>query len=440
MERESAVSRNIFLALIVSVVIIVAAVVIVFVLFPPAPVAVPAFSANAERSGTLVYLYHDGGDPLQERTTAFRINGMIVPKDAVSFLHGQNWPWTEGETIRIDDPAVGSPGDVEVLYTGGKTGVVVYSSQFTALPATTPVTPVPSIMGAQTPVQPTGIPATPAIPPTMPVSSSTTPITVPATPVTTSTGTGPRPPVALFSASPREGTAPLQVQFTDLSSGSPDQWIWNFGDGSGANEKNPSHLYPEPGNYTVSLAVSNSFGSNTRIQSSEIVVASTAMHEVYLQQSSTGYLLPDGYFQFVVTGPGASIKIGGPEYQFHQGDLVQLFPGDVSSGSITVNQNGIVGFSFTDVRMLVNGKAVRAGTVSGISVPSYSGLKSTFTIVIPPGDASMQLFVDATKVPPSYPEQITISGLGADSSGSMFLSTKTMSITFHGGAEGYVAS
>ena len=38
------------------------------------------------------------------------------------------------------------------------------------------------------------------------------------------------PPVAGFSATPRSGTAPLQVTFTDQSSGSPSGWAWFFGD------------------------------------------------------------------------------------------------------------------------------------------------------------------------------------------------------------------
>jgi hypothetical protein len=90
--------------------------------------------------------------------------------------------------------------------------------------------------------------------------------------------------------------------------------------------------------------------------------------------------------------------------------------------------------------MFVNGEAVQTGIVSGINVPMYSGLKSTFTIVIPPGDASMLLLVDGSKVPSSYSQQIVISGLGTDSSGSMFLSVRTRAISFRGGAEGFSVS
>jgi len=37
-------------------------------------------------------------------------------------------------------------------------------------------------------------------------------------------------PVALFSGDPFSGPAPLNVAFTDASTGSPTGWAWFFGD------------------------------------------------------------------------------------------------------------------------------------------------------------------------------------------------------------------
>lgn len=45
------------------------------------------------------------------------------------------------------------------------------------------------------------------------------------------------------------------IQFTDLSTGSPTSWLWNFGDGQTATEQNPLYTYSTPGVYTVSLTV-----------------------------------------------------------------------------------------------------------------------------------------------------------------------------------------
>lgn len=80
-------------------------------------------------------------------------------------------------------------------------------------------------------------------------------------------------PVADFTAFPRQGAVPLLVQFTDLSTGSPDHWVWNFGDGTtGATERNPSHIYYSFGNYTVSLTVWNDQGSSSITFSGYITV------------------------------------------------------------------------------------------------------------------------------------------------------------------------
>jgi PKD repeat protein len=73
----------------------------------------------------------------------------------------------------------------------------------------------------------------------------------------------PAGPVASFTANPTSGTAPLTVQFTDTSTGSPTSWSWNFGDGATSTAQNPSHTYSGAGSYSVTLTVSNANGSNT---------------------------------------------------------------------------------------------------------------------------------------------------------------------------------
>jgi PKD repeat protein len=196
-------------------------------------------------------------------------------------------------------------------------------------------------------------------------------------------------------------------------------------------------MYLQPGDYSVSLMATNSYGSNTRIQSSYIRVIVPQTTEIYLSGSRGGYLLPDGYLQFVVTGPEGTIKIAGTGYDFATGDLVQLFPGDVSSGEIDVNGNGVTRFSFSDVRMYVNGELKRTGIVSDISIPQVSGLKSTFTLVIPEGDTSAVLFAGERRVYNPEFRQVIISGLGPDNSGSMYLFKKTQDLTYRGGASGF---
>lgn len=79
----------------------------------------------------------------------------------------------------------------------------------------------------------------------------------------TVTGSGNKAPVALFTAAPASGTAPLKVKFTDKSANLPTSWKWSFGDGTSSTAKNPVHTYTKPGKYTVSLTATNKAGTNT---------------------------------------------------------------------------------------------------------------------------------------------------------------------------------
>jgi len=81
-------------------------------------------------------------------------------------------------------------------------------------------------------------------------------------------------PVASFSSNVTLGTVPLNVAFTDTSTGTPTTWSWNFGDGTAnSTVKNPTHGYSKVGNYTVVLTSTNSAGSSTAAKTNYIKVA-----------------------------------------------------------------------------------------------------------------------------------------------------------------------
>jgi hypothetical protein len=54
------------------------------------------------------------------------------------------------------------------------------------------------------------------------------------------------------------------VDFTSVSWYAPTAWTWDFGDGSGSAERNPSHFYAAAGPYEVCLTVSNAYGADTK--------------------------------------------------------------------------------------------------------------------------------------------------------------------------------
>lgn len=73
-------------------------------------------------------------------------------------------------------------------------------------------------------------------------------------------------PVADFAADITYGCAPAIVQFTDLSTGSPNSWFWDFGNGNTSTNQNPGAFYVTPGVYTIKLIVSDGNSSDTIIK------------------------------------------------------------------------------------------------------------------------------------------------------------------------------
>ncbi|MDR2855540.1 MAG: PKD domain-containing protein [Methanomicrobiales archaeon] len=63
---------------------------------------------------------------------------------------------------------------------------------------------------------------------------------------------------------------------TDLSLGNPTSWNWNFGDGSTSALQSPMYSYSTPGEYTVSLSVSNIFGASKVPATATILVTNEA--------------------------------------------------------------------------------------------------------------------------------------------------------------------
>ena len=99
----------------------------------------------------------------------------------------------------------------------------------------------------------------------------------------------PRAIKADFSADPRSGDAPLTVRFTDLSTGNPTMWAWDFGDGATDMVANPTHVYTTPGTYSVTLTASNQYTSDTVCKTQWVTVRDVSINADFVGNPTSGY-------------------------------------------------------------------------------------------------------------------------------------------------------
>jgi len=72
-------------------------------------------------------------------------------------------------------------------------------------------------------------------------------------------------PIASFTAIPVSTTPTLIYRFNDTSKSHDgvEQWHWDFGDGTQSSDSEPLHSYVLPGNYTITLTVSEADGDQS---------------------------------------------------------------------------------------------------------------------------------------------------------------------------------
>ena len=134
------------------------------------------------------------------------------------------------------------------------------------------------------------------------------------------------PPVAMFEAEPLSGTAPLTVQFTDLSIGPPTSYAWDFGDGATSAEANPCHTYTAGGVFTVKLTVKNSGGSHTMTRENYISVGGSGIVANFTGTPTSGTAPLTVQFTDLSTGgptmwswdfgDGGTSMLGSPSYTY----------------------------------------------------------------------------------------------------------------------------
>lgn len=113
-------------------------------------------------------------------------------------------------------------------------------------------------------------------------------------------------PNANFAANTTSGAAPLAVRFTDLSTGNPESWAWDFDNNSvtDSTERNPQYVYPAPGTYSVKLTATNMLGSDIKIKTGYITVtAQNPVYRIHALKTYVGGLSIPAWAKWLLTVP-----------------------------------------------------------------------------------------------------------------------------------------
>ena len=467
------------------------------VLWNPVTEKIPKASISIDGEGDSLVMHHTAGDPLTSDRLIVRVNGDVINNQNLDFVNGA-WPWSEGENVQLFYPAPESPRVVEIYYMTDKGESILIDKARIEPPPKVSATPIPVVVVANATPTPaaTIIPvqvkdADPLKPPAADFTASPQvgdpPLTVSFRDISygkvdtwlwsfgdgsTSTLQNPvhtyfvpgsytvsllvtnlygsnrktvenyilvgSPPIANFLAEPTSGQAPLIVQFTDLSTGNPKQYEWSFSDGTQSTAKNPVHIFQQGGTYNVTLTVTNAYGTNKYSPETGITATAPTMHDVYLTDSVSGHLEPDGYIRLRVSDPVSSMKISGKIIEFTPGDIVQIIYNEGSSdGIISSDKNQFVAFNFNDITLIRNDEFVARGPVNDLKIGGYDSFSSTLNLTLPAGDQFSKLYIDSEEYKYAKAPKIRLLGIGPDSFQRFFYQKSSRAMSFQGGVSAY---
>ncbi|HZI94493.1 MAG TPA: PQQ-dependent sugar dehydrogenase [Patescibacteria group bacterium] len=207
-----------------------------------------------------------------------------------------------------------------------------------------------------------------------------------------------RQPVAVATATPSNGLAPLGVQFDGTGSSDPDgdplTYLWDFGDGGTSTAPSPFHTYVAQGVYTATLTV-NDTHVNASI-TTRIVAGNRAPTGAITSPINGSNFNAGDTINFSGNGSDPEDGVLGPgaftwTVVFHHNTHVHPYLGPISgisSGSFLTED---VGETSTDVyyeiRMAVTDSGAPVGSMATLSdtrsVNIYPNL-STFTLATSP--------------------------------------------------------
>jgi len=183
------------------------------------------------------------------------------------------------------------------------------------------------------------------------------------------------PPTADFVGEPTSGDAPLTVQFTDESSGSINEWSWDFGDGGNSIQQNPSHKYLGEGSYTVSLTVTCPGGSDDITKTDYITVTTPPP--------------PPTLDSIAVTPETASIQVGSTQQYSATGTYSDASTADITTDVAWTSSKTEV--ATIDESGLATAKAEGTTNITA----GLDGVEGSSTLTVTEAPSEVQVFSDS---------------------------------------------
>jgi gliding motility-associated-like protein len=197
------------------------------------------------------------------------------------------------------------------------------------------------------------------------------------------------PPTVVFTSTDTLVCTGVSVSFQNtsvLNTAGAGTYNWDFGDGSTSNQQNPSHVFPGPGYYSITLTVTNSQGCSSTLVHNALIHVLPLPVPVF-STNDTFFCRPPAIVNFSNNSSGA----GPLSYTWHFGD------GNTQTGNITSHTYNTTG-SFSPMLIVTDVHGCKDSIThtnlitidnfhAQISAPDTACLQSVVTLVASPATA-----------------------------------------------------